>query len=70
MALPPKKIGGPAGRQNQLSSGTEAANASPSEGGQYYGLVKIDAKTGALKVQLKDLNSAVLYEKKLVPQRA
>jgi alkaline phosphatase D len=46
------------------------ANASPSEGGQYYGLVKIDAKTGALKVQLKDINSAVLYEKKLAPQRA
>ncbi len=46
------------------------ANASPSEGGQFYGLVNIDAKTGALKVQLKDLNAAVLYEKTLAPQRA
>jgi len=45
-------------------------NASPTEGGQFYGLVKIDAKTGAFKVQLKDLNSTVLYEKTLAPARA
>ena len=44
-------------------------NASPTEGGQYYGLVNIDAKTAAMKVQLKDLNAAVLYEKTLAPQR-
>lgn len=44
------------------------ANASPTEGGQYYGLVKIDAKSGALKVQLKNLNAAVLYEKTLAPK--
>jgi len=45
-------------------------NASPTEGGQHYGLVNIDAKTGALKVQLKDLSAAVLYEKTLAPRRA
>src|SRR5579862_5292782 len=45
-------------------------NASPTEGGQYYGLVKIDAKTGVLKVQLKDLNVTVLYEKILETRKA
>src|SRR5262245_37281636 len=29
-------------------------NVPPTEGGQFYGLAKIDGKTGALKVQLKD----------------
>jgi alkaline phosphatase D len=43
------------------------ANASPTEGGQYYGLAKIDAKSGGLTVQLKDLNGAVLWEKGLRP---
>ncbi len=45
-------------------------NASPSEGGQYYGLVNIDAKTSAMKVELKDLTGATLYEKTLAPKRA
>lgn len=40
-------------------------NVPPTEGGQYYGLAKIDGKSGALKVQLKDLNGAVLFEKTL-----
>lgn len=40
-------------------------NVPPSEGGQFYGLAKIDGKTGALKVQLKDLDGAVVYEKTL-----
>lgn len=40
-------------------------NVPPTEGGQYYGLAKIDGKTGALKVQIKDLNGANLYEKTL-----
>ena len=30
-------------------------NVPPTEGGQYYGLAKIDGKSGALKVQIKDL---------------
>lgn len=45
-------------------------NASPSEGGQYYGLVNIDAKTSAMKVELKDLTGATLYEKTLAPKRS
>ena len=40
-------------------------NVSPAEGGQYYGLAKIDGKTGALRVQLKDMAGAVLFEKVL-----
>jgi alkaline phosphatase D len=42
-------------------------NVPPTEGGQFYGLVTIDGKTRALKVQLKDLDGAVLYEKALAP---
>jgi phosphodiesterase/alkaline phosphatase D-like protein len=44
-------------------------NVPPTEQGQFYGLVAIDGKSGAMKVQLKDLNSAVLYEKTLSPQQ-
>jgi hypothetical protein len=38
------------------------------EGGQYYGLAKIDGKTRELKVQIKDLTGATLYEKALAPK--
>jgi alkaline phosphatase D len=44
-------------------------NVPPSEGGQFYGLVKIDGKTGALKVALKDLTGATLFEKTLPPKQ-
>ena len=37
------------------------------EGGQYYRLMRIDGKTGALTVGLKDLERATLFEKVLVP---
>ena len=42
-------------------------NVSPAEGGQYYGLMRIDGKTGALTVRLKDLEGATLFEKALAP---
>jgi alkaline phosphatase D len=42
-------------------------NVSPLEGGQYYGLMRIDGKTGALTVRLKDLEGATLFEKALAP---
>jgi len=45
-------------------------NVPPTEGGQFYGLVHIDGKNGALKVQLKDLNGATLFEKTLAPRKA
>ena len=45
-------------------------NVPPSEGGQFYGLAKIDGKTGALKVQLKDLGGAVVFERTLNAARA
>jgi alkaline phosphatase D len=45
-------------------------NVPPTEQGQFYGLVVIDGKSGAMKVQLKDLNGAVLYEKALAPQQS
>ena len=41
------------------------SNVPPTEGGQYYGLVKIDGKSGALRIQIKNLDGAVLYEKAL-----
>jgi alkaline phosphatase D len=44
-------------------------NAPPTDGGQYFGLADIEAKTGALKVQLKDLTGATLFEKVLAPKR-
>ena len=44
-------------------------NVPPSEGGQYYGLVSIEGKSGALTVTLKDLNGATLFEKELAPRR-
>jgi alkaline phosphatase D len=43
-------------------------NVSPTEGGQFYGLAKIDGKSGALRVQIKDLNGATLYETSVAPQ--
>jgi alkaline phosphatase D len=45
-------------------------NVSPTEGGQFYGLAKIDAKSGAFTAQIKDLNGALLFEKVLAPKRA
>ena len=45
-------------------------NVAPTEGGQFYGLAKIDGKTGALKVQLKDLGGAVVFERTLAAARA
>ena len=43
-------------------------NVPPTEGGQYYGVAKIDGKSGMLRVQLKDLNGATLYERSVAPQ--
>jgi alkaline phosphatase D len=43
-------------------------NVSPTEGGQFYGLAKIDAKSGAFTAQIKDLTGALLYEKVLAPK--
>jgi alkaline phosphatase D len=45
-------------------------NVPPTEGGQFYGLVRINGKSGTLKVELKDLGGASLYEKVLNPERA
>ena len=42
-------------------------NAPPTEGGQYFGQIDLDGKTGALKVALKDLAGATLWEKTLEP---
>jgi len=40
-------------------------NVPPTEAGQFYGLARIDGKTGVLNVWIKDLNGAVLFEKNL-----
>jgi alkaline phosphatase D len=44
-------------------------NAPPTEGGQYFGMVHIDGKSGALRVDLRDLTGATLYQKELAPMR-
>ena len=46
------------------------ANVPPTAGLQFFGQVDIDASTGALKVALKDLAGASLWEKALSPARA
>jgi alkaline phosphatase D len=45
-------------------------NVPPTEGGQFYGSARIDGKSGALKIALKDLTGATLYEKTLAPTRS
>lgn len=41
---------------------------SPTEGKQYYGLVKVDGQTQAMTVSLRDLNGTELYKVTLAPQ--
>jgi alkaline phosphatase D len=43
-------------------------NTPPTAGLQFFGEVKIDAGTAAMKVALKDLSGATLYEKALAPR--
>jgi alkaline phosphatase D len=45
-------------------------NLPPSAGLQFYGELKIDAKTGAMTAFLKDLTGATLWQKTLAPERA
>jgi len=45
-------------------------NTPPTGGLQFFGEVKIDGKTGAMKVALKDLTGATLYEKVLGARHA
>jgi alkaline phosphatase D len=67
----PNKLDNTFGPQLVFQKAPEGrSNVPPTEEGQFYGLAKIDGKTGALKIQLKDLNGAALYEKVLNPQRA
>jgi alkaline phosphatase D len=46
------------------------ANLPPSAGLQFYGEARIEAKTGAMTVFLKDLTGATLWQKTLAPERA
>lgn len=41
----------------------------PSDGGQYFGAVRIDGRTEVMTVSLHDLNGAVLYQVELPPER-
>src|SRR5262245_8756767 len=62
----PNKLDDTFGPQVMYQKAPEGrVNVPPTEGGQFYGLAGIDAKTRALKVQIKDLAGAVLYEKTL-----
>ncbi|NRF68361.1 alkaline phosphatase D family protein [Aquincola sp. S2] len=45
-------------------------NLPPSAGLQFFGEVQIEARSGALTVQLRDLNGASLWQTTLKPQRA
>ena len=44
-----------------------AQNTSPFAGYQFFGEVQIDAQSGEMTVQLRDLDSIVVFEKKLLP---
>jgi alkaline phosphatase D len=44
-----------------------AQNTSPFAGFQFFGEVQIDAQSGEMTVQLRDLDSEVVFEKKLQP---
>lgn len=44
-----------------------AQNTSPFAGYQFFGEVQIDAQSGEMTVQLRDLDSIVVFEKKLQP---
>jgi alkaline phosphatase D len=44
------------------------ANTPPTEGGLYFGHVKIDARTQAMTVSHRDLTGAVLHESRLAPK--
>ena len=46
------------------------ANLPPSAGMQFYGELKIDAKTGALTAFLKDVSGTTLWQKTLAPEHA
>jgi alkaline phosphatase D len=44
------------------------ANASPTEGGLYFGHVKIDGKSGVMTVSHRDLAGKVLHSIDLTPE--
>jgi alkaline phosphatase D len=41
--------------------------AAPAEDTQFYGLVRIDGRSGAMKVALKNLGGSTLFERELAP---
>lgn len=45
-------------------------NVPPSEGMQFFGEVKIDGRTEAMTVSLKDLAGATLFKQELAPERS
>jgi alkaline phosphatase D len=44
-------------------------NVPPTEGLQFFGEVKIDGRTEAMTVSLKDVAGATLFKQELAPQR-
>lgn len=56
------------GPQVVYQKAPEKQNTPPTAGLQFFGEVKIYASTGAMKVALKDLTGATLYEKALAPR--
>jgi alkaline phosphatase D len=44
------------------------ANTPPTEGGLYFGYVRIDGKTGVMTVSHRDLAGAVLHQTELIPE--
>ena len=45
-------------------------NVPPTEGLQFFGEVKIDGRTEAMTVSLKDLAGDTLFKQELAPQRS
>jgi alkaline phosphatase D len=44
-------------------------NVPPTEGGLYFGHVKIEGRTGLMTVSHRDLTGAVLHQIELTPER-
>jgi alkaline phosphatase D len=54
----------------QKAPETGQANLPPSAGLQFYGEARIEARTGAMTVFLKDLTGTTLWQRTLAPERA
>ncbi|SPT59682.1 alkaline phosphatase D family protein [Actinomadura madurae] len=68
-AFGPNELDGTFGPQLRFVKAPPRANTSPAEGHQFFGEVRIDGRTEALTVHLRDLDGAILHTETLDPRR-